>query len=124
MTKTARVAFIGWGAINTRVGALLAQRKTARNAFAKVTGRYDACVTLGACGAAPVGLGFTGNTAMNVAASLLGCPAITIPLLEDEDLPLGLQLLGGTDRDAELMIVAAWVAGDAFGRTDLVGTIG
>lgn len=28
MTKTARVAFIGWGAINTRVGALLTQRKT------------------------------------------------------------------------------------------------
>jgi Asp-tRNA(Asn)/Glu-tRNA(Gln) amidotransferase A subunit family amidase len=103
---------------------LLAQRKAARDAFAKVTSRYDACVTLGACGAAPVGLGFTGNTAMNVAASLLGCPAITIPLLEDEGLPLGLQLLGGTDRDAELMTISAWVAGDAFGRTDLVGTVG
>jgi hypothetical protein len=39
-------------------------------------------------------------------------------------LPLGLQLLGGTDRDAELMTISAWVAGDAFGRTDLVGTVG
>ena len=58
---------------------------------------------------------------MNVAASLLGCPALTLPLLEDEGLPLGLQLLGGTDRDAALAEVAAWVAADAFGRVDLVG---
>lgn len=28
MTKRARIAFIGWGAINARVGALLAERKT------------------------------------------------------------------------------------------------
>jgi len=32
MTKTARVAFIGWGAINTRVGALLADEKGSENA--------------------------------------------------------------------------------------------
>jgi Asp-tRNA(Asn)/Glu-tRNA(Gln) amidotransferase A subunit family amidase len=103
---------------------LLERREASRTAYAKVLGQYDACVTLGACGAAPVGLGTTGNTAMNVAASLLGCPAITIPLLEDEGLPLGLQLLGGTDRDAALFEVAAWVAADVFGRADLVGAAG
>ena len=58
---------------------------------------------------------------MNVAASLLGCPAITLPLLNDEGLPLGLQLLGATDRDAALFDVANWVARDAFDRADLVG---
>ena len=100
---------------------LLARRTAARMAYAKAASRYDAFVTLGACGAAPVGLGSTGNPAMNVAASLLGCPALTLPLLEDEGLPLGLQLLGGTDRDAALAEVAAWVAADAFGRVDLVG---
>ena len=61
---------------------------------------------------------------MNVAASLLGCPALTLPLLQDEGLPLGLQLLGGTDRDAALFEVASWVARDAFGRADLVGMAG
>ena len=76
---------------------------------------------LGACGAAPVGLGATGNTAMNVAASLLGCPALTLPLLHDEGLPLGLQLLGTTDRDAALFDVANFVARDVFERADLVG---
>jgi Asp-tRNA(Asn)/Glu-tRNA(Gln) amidotransferase A subunit family amidase len=103
---------------------LLARRVAARAAYAKAASRTDAFVTLGACGAAPVGLGSTGNTAMNVAASLLGCPALTLPLLQDEGLPLGLQLLGATDRDAALFDVANWVASDAFGRMDLVGTAG
>ena len=63
-------------------------------------------------------------TAAYVAASLLGCPALTLPLLQDEGLPLGLQLLGMTDRDAALFDVANWVASVAFGRTDLVGAAG
>jgi len=103
---------------------LLARRVAAREAYARVAGRYDAFVTLGACGAAPIGLGSTGNTAMNVAASLLGCPALTLPLLQDEGLPLGLQLLGVTDRDAALFEVANWVVRDAFDRADLVGAAG
>lgn len=101
---------------------LIAQRAAVRAIYEKTASRYDAFVTLGACGAAPVGLGHTGNTAMNVTASYLGCPAITLPLLEDEGLPLGLQLLGSMDRDAGLFEVARWVADEAFGRSDLVGT--
>jgi Asp-tRNA(Asn)/Glu-tRNA(Gln) amidotransferase A subunit family amidase len=101
---------------------LLKQRETVRAAYAKAAERYDAFVTLGACGAAPKGLGSTGNTSMNVAASLLGCPAITLPLLSDETMPLGLQLMGGADRDAALFDTAAWVA-TAFNRGDLVGSL-
>jgi Asp-tRNA(Asn)/Glu-tRNA(Gln) amidotransferase A subunit family amidase len=97
------------------------RRTAARMAYAKAASRYDAFVTLSACGAAPVGLASTGNPAMNVSASLLGCPALTLPLLEDEGLPLGLQLLGGANRDAALFEVASWVASDAFSRPDLVG---
>jgi Asp-tRNA(Asn)/Glu-tRNA(Gln) amidotransferase A subunit family amidase len=101
--------------------ALLERRSAARAAYARAAGRYDALVTLGACGAAPLGLSSTGDPAMNVAASLLGCPALTLPLLEDEGLPLGLQLLGGADRDAALFEVAVWVADCAYGRADLIG---
>ena len=101
--------------------AMLQKRDAARQAYAKAAARYEAFITLGACGAAPVGLGTTGNTAMNVPASLLGCPALTVPLLEDEGLPLGLQLLGATDKDAALFGVATWVAREVFGRDDLVG---
>jgi Asp-tRNA(Asn)/Glu-tRNA(Gln) amidotransferase A subunit family amidase len=103
-------------------GELIARRDTIRAVYDKAASRYDAFITLGACGAAPVGLGTTGNTIMNVAASLLGCPALTLPLLSDENLPLGLQLLGRTKSDAALFEAAGWVAGTAFARGDLVGT--
>jgi Asp-tRNA(Asn)/Glu-tRNA(Gln) amidotransferase A subunit family amidase len=105
----------------TEYGELIARRAAVRAAHAKVASRYDAMVTLGACGAAPKGLGSTGNTIMNVGASLLGCPALTLPLLSDEGLPLGLQLMGRMDGDAALFETAAWVAGVAFARDDLVG---
>ncbi len=41
--------------------------------------------------------------------SLLGVPALSLPLLETESLPLGVQLLGFHDRDAELFARAAAV---------------
>jgi len=103
---------------------LIAGRDQVRAAYEKVAKRYDAIITLGACGAAPAGLGHTGNTAMNVTASFLGCPAITLPLLEDEGLPLGLQLMGTMNRDAGLFEAASWIAGNAFGQPELVGKIG
>jgi Asp-tRNA(Asn)/Glu-tRNA(Gln) amidotransferase A subunit family amidase len=102
---------------------LLNRRDASRAAYNKVASRYDAFVTLGACGAAPKGLGATGNTIMNVAASLLGCPAITLPLLEDDGLPLGLQLMGRVDYDAALFDAAVWVL-TAFQRSDLIGSLG
>lgn len=104
-------------------GELLERRAAVRATYEKVAADYDAVLTLGACGAAPVGLGTTGNTVMNVTASLLGCPALTIPVLADEGLPLGLQLLGRTGRDAALFEVAAWVADEGVGRPDLVGVV-
>ncbi len=101
---------------------LLRRRDNSRAAYNRAAAKYDGFVTLGACGAAPKGLGATGNTIMNVAASLLGCPAITLPLLSDESMPLGLQLMGVVDQDARLFDVAAWTA-VAFGRTDLAGSM-
>jgi Asp-tRNA(Asn)/Glu-tRNA(Gln) amidotransferase A subunit family amidase len=105
-------------------GDLIARRAEVRTIFAKAASRYDIFVTLGACGAAPVGLGSTGNTIMNVTASLLGCPALTVPVLEDEGLPLGLQMLAGMERDAALFSAAAWALGGVLERPDLIGTIG
>jgi Asp-tRNA(Asn)/Glu-tRNA(Gln) amidotransferase A subunit family amidase len=102
---------------------LLARRESVRATYAKAAAKYDAFITVGACGAAPIGLGTTGSTAMNVSASLLGCPALTIPVLADEGLPLGLQLLGRTNEDAALFEVATALAAGALGRPDLVGAI-
>jgi Asp-tRNA(Asn)/Glu-tRNA(Gln) amidotransferase A subunit family amidase len=103
---------------------LLARRQRVRDAFARVAPRYDGAVTLAAPGAAPVGLGSTGSPIMNAAASLLGAPALALPVLEDDGLPLGLQLIGGVDQDAALFEVSAGVLHLVLGRSDLVGTPG
>ena len=85
------------------------RRHEIRQRYAWASARYDAVVTLGATGAAPKGLSWTGDPAFNVPASLLGTPAVSLPLLADEGLPLGLQLIGRADEDADLVAVAAWV---------------
>ena len=70
---------------------------------------FDACLTLSAPGAAPVGLASTGDPAFVIPGSMLGVPAITLPVLEDGGLPLGLQLLGFADADAALFSTAGAV---------------
>jgi Asp-tRNA(Asn)/Glu-tRNA(Gln) amidotransferase A subunit family amidase len=87
----------------------LRRRQQIRDEYEQVASGYDGVITLGATGAAPVGLSWTGDPVFNIPASLLGVPAVSLPLLADEGLPLGLQILGRADRDAELMAVAAWV---------------
>lgn len=70
---------------------------------------YDACITLAAPGAAPVGLESTGNPVFTVPTSLLGVPSLALPVFEDSGLPLGLQVIGFTDQDAELFAVAGGI---------------
>jgi Asp-tRNA(Asn)/Glu-tRNA(Gln) amidotransferase A subunit family amidase len=89
--------------------AMLKERQIRRDIYAGLAGEFDACVTLTATGAAPLGLGSTGNPVFVVPASLLGIPAITLPVLSDGGLPLGLQLMGFADQDAALFSCAAGV---------------
>ena len=53
------------------------------------------------------GLGSTGDPNCTVHVSLLGIPAISLPVLQDEGLPLGLQVTGLIDGDAEVFATAA-----------------
>lgn len=87
----------------------IAVREEVRGAWNKLVIGFDACITLAAPGAAPVGLDSTGNPVFNAPASLLGIPALSLPVLRDEGLPLGLQLMGVPHRDAALFATAAWV---------------
>ena len=100
---------------------LIARRDAARVAFTKAAENYDAFITLAATGAAPVGFTTTGNAIMNVGATLLGVPALTLPVLQDENMPLGLQLMGSAERDAALVETACWVL-TALDCTDLIGS--
>ncbi|HUZ71517.1 MAG TPA: amidase [Stellaceae bacterium] len=89
--------------------ALLAERSRIRGVYASLGALCDGCVTLPATGAAPLGLGSTGNTICAVAGSLLGVPALSLPLLTVEDLPLGLQIMGFEQQDAAAVATAAWI---------------
>ena len=85
----------------------LAQRAKVRALYAELAADCDACVGLSAPAAAPVGLESTGNPNCTVHASLLGIPAISLPVLQDEGMPLGLQVTGFINRDAEAFAAAA-----------------
>jgi len=67
-------------------------------------------------GAAPIGLHSTGDPIFAAPGSLLGIPAISLPVLSAEELPLGLQLLGFEQADAALFPVAAFLR-DLFDDT-------
>ena len=88
-------------------GSAIAVRQRNRVTHARLGAHYDAAITLSAPGAAPVGLGSTGNPVFNVPASMLGIPAISLPLLSINRLPLGLQIAGFADEDARLFAVVA-----------------
>jgi Asp-tRNA(Asn)/Glu-tRNA(Gln) amidotransferase A subunit family amidase len=87
----------------------IAERDRRRSVYQTLAGEFDACVTLAAPGAAPAGLSSTGDPAFVVPGSMLGVPAITLPVLQDGGLPLGLQLLGLNNADAALFSTAGGV---------------
>jgi Asp-tRNA(Asn)/Glu-tRNA(Gln) amidotransferase A subunit family amidase len=87
----------------------IADRDQRRAVHSVLAGEFDACITLSATGAAPVGLNSTGNPVFAAPGSMLGVPAISLPVLDDGGLPLGLQLLGYAHRDARLFATAAAV---------------
>jgi len=100
--------------------AALAAREEARAAHEALRGACDALITLSAGGAAPHGMA-TGDPAFSVPASYLGAPALTLPVLSDDDLPLGLQIIGFRDDDARVFSHARHLLGAAFDAHELIG---
>jgi Asp-tRNA(Asn)/Glu-tRNA(Gln) amidotransferase A subunit family amidase len=73
--------------------------------------RYDAILTPAALGAAPKGLGSTGDPVFCTLWTLLGLPAVSLPLMQAANgLPLGVQLVGRRNFDARLLRTARWLA--------------
>jgi Asp-tRNA(Asn)/Glu-tRNA(Gln) amidotransferase A subunit family amidase len=87
----------------------LRERARVRAAYAELAANCDACITLAAPGGAPEGLASTGNGELAIPASLLGVPALSLPLFEIGGMPLGLQVIGYFDRDADAFAVASWL---------------
>jgi Asp-tRNA(Asn)/Glu-tRNA(Gln) amidotransferase A subunit family amidase len=88
----------------------LKERARVRAVHAELAAGCDACITLAAPGGAPEGLAATGNPEFAVPASLLGVPALSLPLFEVDGMPLGLQVIGYFDRDADAFAIASWLA--------------
>ncbi len=79
--------------------------------LARIFEDYDAILTLSTPGEAPVGLDATGDPIFCSTWSLLGTPAITLPLMQGEaGMPLGVQLVGERGDDARLLRTAQQLA--------------
>lgn len=101
---------------------LLRIRQEAQAAYAALGPMADAVVTLASVGPAPHWSGDvpgkplaprpTGDVSFNAPASALFCPAVTIPMMAVGGLPVGLQVMGQRDRDADAVAVARWLMGN------------
>ena len=87
----------------------LDERIRVRALYESLAAQCDACVTLAAPAAAPVGLSSTGDPVFAVPFSLLGVPAISLPLLHEQGLPLGFQVTGFNGKDATAAATAGWI---------------
>jgi Asp-tRNA(Asn)/Glu-tRNA(Gln) amidotransferase A subunit family amidase len=87
----------------------LLQREEAKNRFAAIAPLADALISLGSPGPAPRGLGSTGDSVFNSPSSILGAPAVTVPMLAIEGMPVGIQIVGQRHTDARTAGIARWI---------------
>lgn len=85
---------------------LLRKRQQIRDIYGGLKADADVCVTLSAPGPAPVGHNWTGDAVFAVPSSILGTPSFSLPVLECDGLPLGLQIMGYAEQDAAAFAAA------------------
>jgi Asp-tRNA(Asn)/Glu-tRNA(Gln) amidotransferase A subunit family amidase len=64
---------------------------------------YGTILTPAAPGPAPETLASTGAPIFNAFWTMMGTPCVTLPLLEADGLPIGVQLVGGRRDDGRLL---------------------
>ena len=91
----------------------LRARDRAYAALEETLSRHAAILTLSSPGAAPKGLGSTGNAIFNGMWTLLGVPCVTLPMMTVGRLPCGVQLIGLRRDEGRLLRIARWVEQNA-----------
>ena len=87
--------------------------------FVELFAQFDALVTLSATGSAPMASDGTGDPIMTTTWTLIGAPAISLPLLTGENgMPIGVQLVGRPGGDEQLLAAAAWLEAHRGSRTE------
>ncbi len=76
----------------------------------EITTNFTAILTLAAPGPAPkLSEGITGSPIFNGLWTYYGCPCISVPVMEVDGLPLGVQLVGSRGDDGRLLRTARWL---------------
>ena len=92
--------------------AALDGRRVLRAGLGEIFRRFDAILCPATPTPAPEGLGSTGSAIFNGLWTLVGAPAVTLPLLQAANgLPIGVQVVGAPGDDARLLRTARWLAG-------------
>lgn len=88
----------------------LARREAWRAEYVRLAAPYDAILTPASVGVAPLRSQGTGDPIFATLWTLLGAPALSLPLLVGEaGAPLGLQVVGRLRDDDALLQAAAWL---------------
>lgn len=85
-------------------------RPRAYDAVRAVLDQFDAIITPAAPGMAPKGFEITGSPIFNGSWTYLGVPTLSIPILQENGLPIGVQLVGKRCAEAHLLATAAWLS--------------
>jgi Asp-tRNA(Asn)/Glu-tRNA(Gln) amidotransferase A subunit family amidase len=99
--------------------AALVDRATAQSCYASVAPLADAVITLSSPGPAPLWSGDvpgkplaprpTGDPVFNFPSYMLFAPAVTLPIMAVQQMPLGVQIMGQQHEDARVTAIARWL---------------
>ncbi|MGH7089938.1 MAG: amidase, partial [Stellaceae bacterium] len=105
----------GRGLTQAEYRAALVRRAHVRALHEELARRVEGFVTLSSPGPGPLGMD-QGSAIFNEASSVLGAPALSLPLLAVENAPVGVQLLGSWNGDEDLVAVGRHLVAQTLRR--------
>lgn len=105
----------GQGLTLAEYRAALVRRAHLRRLHEELARRADAFVTLSSPGPGPIGMD-QGSAVFNEASSVLGAPALSLPLLASDGAPVGIQMLGPWHGDENLIAIGRFIVAETLGH--------